>query len=254
MQNRCIILASGASILDGMANRLPVYLDKEITFSINDNIKFFNSTIAMFGDWTCYRDRFDFFKKHPLVIGRYDTHIGNKIDGALPCSKHEGLILLQTSGHYHGKESLKQGLYSGVLTGAFALNVAIQLEFKEIFLLGFDCGEIHGRTHFYQDIPNAGQYRDYEGKPCTGVGRNESGEYNTSFYNKDDEHLNKLWKPFEVEMNNVNIYNVSPLSRINVFPKIDYSTFFKMIDDGSQINQEDARKEIREILQPFNKA
>jgi len=252
MLNRCIILASGSSISEAM-KRLPIY-EKEVSFSINDNIKFFESTVAMFGDWTCYRDRFDLFKKHPLVIGRYDTHINNKIDGALPCPKHEGLILLQTSGHYHGKESLKEGIYSGVLTGAFALNLAIQLGFKEIFLLGFDCGEINGRTHFYQGIPNAGQFRDYEGKPCTGVGKNEHGKYNSDFYNKDDENLNKLWKPFEVEMDNVNIYNVSPLSRINVFPKIDYSTFFKMIDDGSQINQEDARKEIRAILQPFNKA
>lgn len=252
LPKKCIILGSGASILDGLVQRLQVYLEKEITFSINDNIKFFKSTVAMFGDWTVYRDRFDLFKNHPLVIGRYDTHIGNTIEGATPCPKHDGLILLQSSGHYQGNKGLEKGLYSGILTGGFTLSLAIQLGFKEIFLLGFDCCEINGRTHFYQDIPNAGCFKDYEGKPYIGVGKNDNGGYNTSFYDKSDEQINKLWKPFTSELD-VQIYNVSPLSKINVFSKIDYRMFFRTIEDGSQINQDEVRKEIRNILQPFNK-
>lgn len=255
MFNRCIIIASGNSISEGINLGLWNYLKDEITFGINDNIKFVYSTVAMFGDWCAYRDRFELFKKHPLVIGRYDTHIGNHIEGALPCPKHDELILLQSSGHYHGNKGLEKGLYSGILTGGFTLNLAIQLEFKEIYLLGFDCCEINGKTHFYQDTPNAGQFTDYEGKPYTGVGKNEDGTYKTSFYNKDETHLNKLWEPFKVEMDKVLIFNVSPKSRINVFPKIPYSSFLDILnDEPSSINQDEVRKEIRNILQPYNKA
>jgi hypothetical protein len=247
-------MASGASILDGVYEGLFSHLSKEVVFSLNDNIKFVDSTVAMFGDWYAYRDRFELFSKHPLVIGRYDTHIGKHIEGALPCPKHDGLILLKCSSKWNGKESLVQGLYSGVLTGAFALNLAIRIGFKQVFLLGFDNCAINGKTHWYDNVEGAGQFKDYEGKPITGVGFKEPGVYNTSFYNKEDVEINNLWKPFEVEFDNCMIYNVSLGSRINVFQKIGYNSMFKILKENPiQVNQEEVQKEIRQLLEPFNK-
>ena len=254
LPSRCIIFGSGSSILYGMYNGLFFYLPKEVVFSLNDNNKFIQSTVAMFGDWTAYASRFDLYKQHPLVIGRHDMHMGRHIEGAIPCPKHDGLILLQGSGKYHGNDGLTKGLYSMTLTGAFTLNLAIRLGFKNIYMLGMDCCEINGQTHWYQDIEGAGQFLNYEGQPYTGVGKNKLGEYNTSFYNSNDTNINELWKPFEVEMDKVKIFNVSPLSRISVFPKIDYREFLKTLKENPiSISQEEVQKEIRLLLTPFNK-
>jgi hypothetical protein len=254
---RCLILGSGNSLQEGIEGGLSSILNNEISFSINDNVKFFNSTAFIFGDWCAYRDRFYIYKTKEIVIGRYDSHFIHDIDGALKCPKQDGLILLKSSGKWNGDEGLTKGLYSSVLTGAFTLNLAIRLGFTSICLLGFDNCEINGRTHFYQDIPNAGLFSDYEGKETCGVGKNERGEYKTSFYNKDDCQLNLLWEPFKTELDNVQILNVSPLSRITVFPKINYQEFFRTINetpslDGSESSQNEVRKEIRAILKPFN--
>ncbi len=252
LPSRCIILASGASIKEGLSFGLYSYLEREVVFSLNDNISFVDSTVSVFGDHECYRDRFELFSKHPLVIGRFDTHIGRTIEGALPCPKHDSLILLKGSGKYYGKDSLEKGLYSSVLTGAFTLNLAIRLGFKQIFLLGFDCQAIGNSTHWYEEVPGAGQFGDYEGKPRTGVGFNDQGNYNTSFYNNEDTTINALWEPFKNEA--AVIYNVSLQSRITVFQKIGYLAMFKILKETpSQINRDEVQKEIRTILQPYNK-
>jgi hypothetical protein len=245
-------MASGASIRQGLPLGLSSYLEQEIVFSINDNISFVDSTVVVFGDHECYRDRFELFSKHPLVIGRFDTHIGRTIEGALPCPKHDSLILLQGSGIYHGEEGLSKGLYSSVLTGAFTLNLAIRLGFRQIFLLGFDCGATGKSTHWYDKVPGAGQFGDYEGKARTGVGFNESGNYNTSFYNKENDEINKLWKPFQAE--EAMIYNVSLGSRIDVFQKIGYNSMLTILNQNPiKINQLEVQKEIRQLLEPYNK-
>lgn len=252
---RCCILASGASIKEGIPLGLSNYLEREVVFSLNDNIQFINSTVAVFGDWEAYRDRYELFKEHPLTIGRFDFHIGRTIEGALPCPKHEGLILLKGSGNYHGAEGLSKGLYSAVLTGAFTLNLACRLGFKQIFLLGFDCGATGKSTHWYDEVPGAGQFGDYEGNPRTGVGKDEQGNYRTSFYNNSDDSINTLWKPFETELNNCMIYNVSLGSRINVFQKIGYQSMFTILNSNPiEVNQEEIQKEIRQLLEPYNKA
>jgi hypothetical protein len=252
MLSRAIILGSGNSISEGISQGLWSVLKNEITFGINEAIKFFDCTSYTFGDWTVYRDRFELYKNKELVIGRYDAHFIHQIDGALPCPKQDGLILLKSSGKWNGDEGLSKGLYLSVLTGALTLNLAIRLGFKEIYLLGFDNCEINGKTHFYQGIENAGVYNDYEGKPTCGIGKDNNGRFNTSVYNHSDVELNKIWTPFSCELGRCSIFNVSPLSRITVFPKIDYKEFFRTISNGSQINQDEIRQEIRTILQPFN--
>ncbi len=255
LPNRCIILASGASIREGLPLGLSNYLDKEVVFSINDNIKFISSTIVTVGDWTAYRDRFSFYKHHPLVIGIDDPHYHRNFDGAMPCPKQDDLILLKTSGKWNGEESLSKGLYSAKLTGMFTLHLAIRLGFKQIFLLGYDCNAIGKSTHWYDTVESAGQYFDYEGKPRTGVGFYDNGEFKTSFYNNSDEIFNADWKLFEAELNNCMIYNVSLGSRINVFQKIGYQSMFTILNSNPiEVNQEEVQKEIRQLLNPYNKA
>jgi hypothetical protein len=247
----CLILGSGNSISDGIKLGLSNYLENFPSFGINESIKFFDCTAFTFGDWTSYRDRFELYSKTNLVIGWNDTHIGRQIEGATYCPKHEGLILLPYSGKWK-PNPLKEGLYSANLCGGFTLSLAIALGFTEIYLLGFDCREIEGKTHYYQGIEGAGQYNDYEGNPRTGVGIKD-GKYNTSLYNNSDEMINANWKPFRHEQD-ISIFNVSPESRISVFPKISYREMFDRLDiNENKINQFEVQKEIRTILEPYNK-
>jgi hypothetical protein len=251
---RCIIVGSGASVKEGISLGLSSHLEREVTFGINDAIKFFDCTAFTFGDWTAYASRFELYKHHPLVIGRYDTHFTHKIEGSIPCPKQDNLILLPGSGKYNGTEGLSKGLYSSVLTGAFTLNLVIRLGFQQIFLLGFDCGAANNKTHFYEGIPDAGIYCDYSGQKTTGVGKN-GNNYNTSFYNHSDININALWEPFKEEFDKVKIYNVSLQSRINVFDKIGYNSLFRILKEVQiEVNQKEVQKEIRTILQPYNKA
>lgn len=250
----CIILGSGNSVSDGIKLGLSNYIENFPSFGINEAIKFFDCTAYTFMDWCAYRDRFDLYSESNLVVGAYDMHIGCQVLGATYCPKHEGLILLPWSGKWKDNP-LKNGLYSANLTGGFTLSLAIALGFTEIYLLGFDCREINGKTHWYEGIEGAGQYNDYEGKPRTGVGI-EHGKYNTSLYNNSDEMINKDWKVFSPDYSSIkyNILNVSPESRISVFPKIDYPEMFKRLDiNKNRVNQFEVQREIRRLLEPYNK-
>lgn len=253
LPKHCLILGSGNSVSDGINIGLSNYLENNVSFGINEAVRLFDLTAFVWGDWCAYADRFDLYSEANLVIGRFDMHIGRKIEGARYCPKHNSLLLLKGSGKYYGKEGLEKGLYSAVLTGAFTLNLAICLGFQEIYLLGMDNREINGKTHFYDGIDGAGQFKDFEGKDTSGVGKNERGEYRTSFYNNDDASINALWKPFAQEKD-VSIFNVSPQSRISVFPKIDYPEMFKRLDiNKNRVNQFEVQREIRQILEPYNK-
>jgi len=252
LPSRCIILGSGNSVASGFPLGLSNYLEREVTFGLNESIKFFDTTAVTFMDWCCYRDRFDLYSQHPLTIGCFDTHIGKHIEGATYCPKHDSLTLLPWSGKWNS-DPLKNGLYAANLCGGFTLHLAISLGFKQIFLLGFDCCEVNGKTHWYQGIEGAGVFNDYEGKERTGVGKKETGEYNSSIWNNSDDSINDLWKPFKVE--DAMIYNVSLDSRIQVFQKIGYQSMFTILNQNKiRVNQSEVQKEIREFLQPFNNA
>lgn len=244
MLNRVFIIGSGNSINQEI---FPL-LKNEFTFGINETIQFFESTVAVYGDWYCYYSRYAQFSNHPLVIGRYSNEY-NHPEFEFP--KHKDLILLNSSQQYNGNEGLQKGLYTPILTGAFALSLAIQLGFKNIFLLGFDNTAINGKTHWYQNIKGAGEFKDLDGLDHCGVGYNYKGEYKSSIYNRDDNSLNELWKPFLIEKK-VNIVNVSPFSRITVFDKCGYNCLFSyLIRSPQNINQNEVRKTILNTVIPY---
>ena len=60
--------------------------------------------------------------------------------------------------------------------------------------------------------------------------------------------LNEKWfKPYEQILQNINIINVSTISKINIFPKMDYPEFLKQIGTGF-VNQQEVRQEIKSII------
>jgi len=139
--------------------------------------------------------------------------------------------------------------------GIWSLTLAIALGFKEIYLLGYDCCEINGQTHFYQSVVDLTKTTPIyiKGKLVDnrlhyrGVGKLKNGKYKTSTYNIK-KHLNEKWfAPFEAERKTIKIYNVSPDSAIKVFEKINYEEFYNKIQSNN-VNQNDARQEIKQLI------
>jgi len=58
------------------------------------------------------------------------------------------------------------------------------------------------------------------------------------------------WYGLRKELQGIKIINVSPLSKINTFPKMEYDFFFKYLKDNPvNVNQEEARNEIKSIIE-----
>jgi len=127
---------------------------------------------------------------------------------------------------YSGREALKtenKFLYTGLmgLCGTFAISYAIARGYEKIYLLGYDFGTPTAGdrvTHYYQEeIP------DLKIK-SKGAGR-------TTVYREKDGKLKDKVKDYQVflQVKDVEIINVSPLSNITYFKKITYEQFYEEI-------------------------
>ena len=135
----------------------------------------------------------------------------------LPIVQYDGI-----KEEYCNKKMMQEGntRYIGTmgLSGFFALSCAIAEDYDRIYLLGYDCGTKKKGdtiTHFYQD--------KLEINSC-GIG-------NTDVYYCNDRQdlLNVEFNNYNEEM--IEIYNVSPDSNLQCFPKINYEQFFNMIKE-----------------------
>jgi hypothetical protein len=252
----------------GLPVELTSVLSNNYTIGLNSWYKFGCETTALlFCDGKFYKSHYENLKSVPFIVGKTQPEL-TKPDIVLP-----NTILLPLSEYYWGMQSwdakYKQcrrcgyrtlredtrkvcatcrsylfyvGFYSGHLVGLFAITFAIALGFTEIYLLGYDSCEVNGKTHFYQNfVPiNLDNY---------GIGKAKvKGQevYRTGTYN-DIGVLNKRWFAPYKDLEDVNIYNVSEQSVINVFPKIDYTTFYAQIGQCS-VNLKEAQVEIRNMV------
>lgn len=294
MINEPIILCgSGNSLLFDNKTGIDIQLKRVIEnhYSIGLN-NFFNycsnTTFISWVDEHFYRHNREDLEKQPLLIGKYDPNLRNRI--------LNNAFLIPPSDHYFGKNGLDKnrrmcwackqeflvgndwlrncpfcksreikvcGLWSRQLVGLFSLSLAIALGFEEIYCLGFDGCSINGKTHFYEDLINKNeivqdtitkkdgtQIAKAERAKWFGVGMTQTPKklvYNTGTYN-DVYALNNKWFSVYKQTPEVKIYNVSPQSAINVFPKINYKIFFSMIQKYKTIDQNKARQKIRNYI------
>lgn len=267
MQNRCIIIAGGSSIRQNLwqtsIKDLPIWkaIKDELTIAINWSYLWCNSTIELFGDYQFYHTEYERLKKFPLIISTEDGYYNrenakSKLHNLFLLKRCRGKEYLKpgdrqsgTHAYYWGKDSWKNGWYDNQLTGILAITFAINaLECKNIFLLGYDACEINGHTHFFDDT-EVGKYK-YDGQEYYGIGKNEKGGYRTNNYDKPKE-LNNFWfKPFEQELRKgIKIFNVSPQSAINNFPKISYELFYDILKfSPKSINQDKIRQALKQKI------
>jgi len=241
------ILGSGYSVRQGMwsypATSLSLWeaLRHEFTISLNWGYKFCQPDISMYADYKWYENERQELKKLPIVIGPNDDHYYRKGNKTI-----EKNTYLYKGWHQYIQNDWNK-VYVPQLAGIPAITLAVLLGCKEIYLLGYDAGcDEQGRTHFYQDIEGLGTIT-WKGKDECGIGKDYRGFFNTDNYNKPKE-MNEFWfKPFEQEaQRGVKIYNVSPNSTIENFPKIDYQEFYKRL--GGSINKEELYKELKQIF------
>jgi len=226
MNNQLILLGGGASIKDGLTLGLWDKLKDKFVIGTNYSYNYFTPTVLACVDWKFYDKEREKLKNLPLII----TRQRKKTTDYMP-----NTIRLETSMQY--TRDLSGGIYSGVLTGIFSLSLAIYLlESGDIFLLGYDFtkekrhNEI-AQTHFYQGQINH-----------RGIGK-------IDYYRSHSP--NDIFTVYSGETK-IKIYNVSMNSTISNFSKIDYTTFFSMLNNNI-CNQEELRKEIIEKLSKLSK-
>lgn len=248
---QCIIIGGGSSIRPDRSipiKDLEVWsrIKNKFTIGINFSYKFFSSTIQLFGDYDFYYSEKEKLDKLPLVIGKYDRKFFKKDNPKLG----NNILLIKDSTIYNGKESLKKGVYTFQLCGLASISLAIGLGYKCIFLLGTDANDIDGYTHFYNEEDGIVKWKDI--KRC-GVGKIYHHNYGRVVYKNDNyekiNELNNYWyKPFEQCKNQgIEIFNVSTISRINTFPKINYNIFYSLLNNEKE-DQELIRNEIKKML------
>lgn len=264
LPERVIILGGGASMREGKWDKpiseMPLWtkLSTECTFGINSIFEFFTPTVLTFVDYYFHSTNKVKLDNLPLIIGK--THPNpNK------CPKGDNLVLLPVSNKYYGKQSLTQilnpkkpknkrlekaGIYTSQLTGLFTLTLCIMLGFKEIYLLGFDFGEVDGKTHFYQEDNPENQIigiNKYGKKTISGLGKDKNGNYKTSCYGSNPNNWFDVYKP---ELKNINIYTVGLESKINTFPKISYTEFYNDLENQPiRISQSLLQHDIKDFIE-----
>jgi hypothetical protein len=201
MNEKLIIIGGGSSI----GNFDLHLLDNHVTFGLNFVCHFYEPTAVV---WV---DR-DFFQNNSKqILNNKALKITKKV-----LSVPDDFITLKTSKQYN-PNGFKDGMYSPYLVGLFALSVGIALQFKEIYLLGYDGRFINNKSHFH-DIEHR-------------------GKQNEKAYLKGNAY-------YEVYKNSLSkIYNVSLESAIHTFEKISYKEFIEKININHKlIQQTNARK------------
>jgi len=120
----------------------------------------------------------------------------------------------------------EEALFSSGLTGKFALSLALKNNYNEIFLLGYDFGvssNVSDIKKYYKSKIKAFQL---EGENFNNLKR---------YYNSNEKIKEKEIKEFGIflkqsKIKNINIYNVSKISNIPYFKKLEYNEFFDLLN------------------------
>ena len=251
MTNEGIVIGGGASIKEGLALGLKDHIKNRFVIATNYSFLHFDNTFTSFidKDFYCpsasaiaagtYKDYTEELKKVSLIVGINKTF--KSTDKIL-----DNTILLKFTNIYN-TDPIHKGFYlgegSGGLTGIFAISLAeFLINYKGIlYICGFDW------NHRVENKVNRTTYTPYDKTTDTHYYSDSEihhrGQHWLSFYERHqaDGYFLKFIK------NNLKIYNVSPLSNINCFEKINYEKMFELLSK-EEINQEELRTEIKEKL------
>jgi len=246
--NRAIIIGGGYSIKEGMQFGLFDKIKTEFTVGLNSAYKFIEPTIEMWVDWSFWAGR-NTEPNKDKILQLNSLKICNVSAIRKENSIPNDIIPLYCKGNVRPSEMFsKKAVFSPALCGYFGLTITANILNKlthggEIYLLGYDFGDAgktdnKGRaiTHFYQ-----GQIEH------RGIGL-------IKYYKAKETNADAIFKMYVEDFPNIKIYNVSMISKINVFEKISYQDFFQKIKNNPiKINKPYVKSEIAKLLDPLKR-
>jgi len=177
---KTFIIGGGNSITDETYRALEAYDDKFV-FCVNTTFKYIEPDALVWIDSDVYvKEKEHIDKLDCLKYTRYNPICENKdIQFITPTDDvEEGLPKA-----YCGLRN--RGWFSGVC----AISLALSLGHEDIYLLGFDGGEINGKLHHHNESRNKDvfsitlkQYEPFRGKPIT----NLSPDSQITVFKKDE--------------------------------------------------------------------
>lgn len=130
-------------------------LKKHFVIAINHSIEFYDAPYLIFGDKIfLHKTKFD-LKKYKGIIFASDR-----------CANSEPLQSMRDNKNIYYFEcrrdepvlNPKKGLYHPTSSGVLAINLALQMRAKTIYLLGYDYYFKSGSMHFYPDYEHHKKY------------------------------------------------------------------------------------------------
>ena len=182
----CFIVAGGSSLKDFDFS----LLKQHFTIGINNAFTNWNPTI-------------NFATDHQFYIAVKDTEDWKRFKGLkvfmdIGNLEMDDIYYIKSVGYYGYPWDLKEGIHHGNNSGYGALNLALVLGFKTIYLLGFDMQPIDGKFHYLNYWKSRPGYAKILADFIPG-------------FNKLAKHI----KDREIK---VDIYNCSPNSLLKCFP------------------------------------
>lgn len=180
---RVFILASGPSLKDHDLSRL----DRRLVIGLNRSALAYPNT-----HYHCTMDQ-RLFDEFPDVLGKTRylfTLEGRPFGIPLPLLGSQGFSW-----------DLAKGIYSGYTIAYFALQIAVYMGFAEVFFLGLDLKNQGMNTHFFG--------HDFR-----------SSTHEQSEYPRMTKML--IYAAKELKDSGVKVYNCSPVSALDCFPKMDF--------------------------------
>jgi len=228
-----IIIGGGKSVSDGISLGLKDKIKDKFVIVCNFSFFHFDHTLLTCCDREFYRstnlarhpDIYERLKEEPLIISTMKPKANLII--------HPNTILLKRNANY-SDNPLRDGFLT-FLTGIFSLQLALLFEPENLFLCGFDYGQLNPKD---KKITQTKEDIHYYGKKIL-----HRGSGLVSYYNHNDP--DRFFKHFNNSKSK--IFNVSPQSAIQNFEKVDYPTMFNLMSDV-RYNQMELRQQIKDKL------
>lgn len=202
-ERSCFIIGGGTS-LKGFNLSL---LDKEFTIAVNHSIEHYPQASALlFGDKIfLHKTTFDLTTYEGLIFCSEGCSHSEPLQNMIPA---DNVFVFETL-RDDPIMNAKKGLFHPTSSGIMAINLALQMKAKKIYLLGFDYYKVDGQMHWYEDYNHHKTYKEEKLQMKL-----------KKFKNFDDKMRGK-------------VINLNPDSSIVEFQKMDWRELFKgRIKDG----------------------
>ena len=146
------ILGSGTSLKNFDLSKL----DGSFVIAVNHSIEYYPQAPAfLFGDKIfLHKSNFDIKNYQGLIFTSEKCQRSNPIEEMVG----QDNLYIYEDRRDEPVENAKVGLFHPTSSGIMALNLAIQMKAKKIYLLGFDYYKDKGKMHFFPDMPHHEQY------------------------------------------------------------------------------------------------